>query len=207
MFLVAMVATGAVSACSRGASSGAAASSTTATATAPAPSPTASTSPGAAASATDETSAPAGFPGNLRTATSDPSSGSAVTVRDIRIGAHPGFDRVVFDVGGRGVPGWNVRYVDEATSQGSGKHIDLPGAAVLEVDITGAAYPSDSGVKEYSGPNPLSSPGTPVVTQVAFDGTFEGTTEAFIGTRARAPFRVYRLDNPTRIVVEVADAT
>jgi len=38
-----------------------------------------------------------------------------------------------------------------------------------------------------------------------FDGTFEGTTAAFIGTAARTPFRVYALSNPTRIVVEVAD--
>ena len=42
------------------------------------------------------------------------------------------------------------------------------------------------------------------MTEVAFDATFEGTTVAFIGTSGQAPFRVYLLEDPSRIVVEVA---
>jgi hypothetical protein len=30
---------------------------------------------------------------------------------------------------------------------------------------------------------------------------------AFVGTKAREPFRVYLLQNPTRVVLEVADAS
>ena len=129
-----------------------------------------------------------------------------MTVRDIRIGHHDGFDRVVFEVGGTGTPGWQVRYVDQAASQGSGKPIAVSGKAVLQVEVTGAGYPDDTGVKEYAGPNPVAAPGTHAVTEVAFDGTYEGATAAFIGTAARTPFRVYRLDSPARVVVEVADA-
>jgi hypothetical protein len=46
---------------------------------------------------------------------------------------------------------------------------------------------------------------TEVVTELAFDGTFEGTTVAFVGTTEKVPFRVYSLSGPTRVVLEVAD--
>ena len=55
----------------------------------------------------------------------------------------------------------------------------------------------------FSG-GPVSAQGTRAVTQVAFDGTFEGTTVAFVGTSGKQPFRVYRLQDPSRIVLEVA---
>jgi len=44
---------------------------------------------------------------------------------------------------------------------------------------------------------------TEVVTEAYFDGTFEGISQAFIGTTAQQPFRVYLLTGPARVVVEV----
>ncbi|MEX5720745.1 AMIN-like domain-containing (lipo)protein [Geodermatophilus maliterrae] len=150
------------------------------------------------------TGAPA-FPANTEPDTAEASSDARVTVADIRTGRHDGFDRVVFEVDGTGTPGWDVRYVDAASSQGSGEPVDVAGDAVLQVTVTGAGYPYDTGVEEYAGPDPLPGQGTATVTEVAFDATFEGTTVAFVGTRAQAPFRVYLLEDPSRIVVEVAD--
>ena len=158
----------------------------------------------AGTAAEDATGAPA-FSANTDPDTADPSSGASVTVRDIRLSRQDGFDRVVFDVGGAGTPGWNVRYVDAASSQGSGKAIDVAGSAVLQVSITGAGYPYDTGVPEYSAHGPLTSGDTKVVTEVVFDATFEGTTTSFVGARTKAAFRVYLLQNPTRVVLEVAD--
>ncbi|MGZ4620513.1 MAG: AMIN-like domain-containing (lipo)protein [Blastococcus sp.] len=162
------------------------------------------TSGGTVAGTDAVTSAPP-FHADVRPDASAASADAQVTVSAIRIGAHDGFDRVVFELGGKGTPGWDVRYVDRAESQGSGKPVAVAGDAVLQVWVTGSGYPYDTGVKEYSGPRPLATAGTQAVTQVVFDGTFEGTTEAFIGTAAKTPFRVYALSNPTRIVVEVAD--
>jgi hypothetical protein len=51
----------------------------------------------------------------------------------------------------------------------------------------------------------VSNPDTGSVTEVLFDGTFEGQSVAFVGTGARTPFRVYLLENPTRVVLEIAD--
>jgi hypothetical protein len=125
-----------------------------------------------------------------------------VTVSDIRVGRHEGFDRVVFEVGGTGTPGWDVRYVDEASSQGSGDPVEVDGDAVLQVTLTGAGYPYDTGVDEFSG-GPVTGDSV-VVTEVVWDATFEGTSVAFVGTSGEVPFRVYELTDPTRVVLEVA---
>ena len=145
------------------------------------------------------------FPANTDPDTEAQSADALVTVTDIRVGRHDGFDRVVFEVDGTGTPGWDVQYVDQAASQGSGEPVDVAGDAVLQVTLTGAGYPYDTGVDEYAGPDPLSVPDTQTVTEVAFDNTFEGQTVAFVGTQAQTPFRVYLLENPTRVVLEVAD--
>jgi hypothetical protein len=146
------------------------------------------------------------FPANAEPDTEEASTDARVTVRDIRIGRHDGFDRVVFEVDGTGTPGWDVRYVDAASSQGSGNPVEVAGDAVLQVTVTGAGYPYDTGIEEYAGPDPLAVADTETVTEVHFDNTFEGTTVAFVGTAARTPFRVYLLQDPVRIVLEVADA-
>jgi hypothetical protein len=95
--------------------------------------------------------------------------------------------------------------VDQANSQGSGDPVDVDGNAVLQVSITGVGYPYDTGLEEYSGPNPLAVADTENVREVVFDATFEGATVAFIGTSASTPFRVSALENPGRVVVEIQD--
>jgi len=156
---------------------------------------------------TDEsgsTDAPA-FPSTTDPQTTAPSSAAAVTVRDIRLAHHDGFDRVVFEFGGTGMPGWDVRYVDAASSQGSGEPVDVAGDAILQVSLTGVGYPYATGVTEYSSRTPLTADGTDAVTEVAYDATLEGTATAFVGATASTPFRVYLLQNPTRVVLEVSD--
>ncbi len=133
-------------------------------------------------------------------------SGDAlVTVTDIRTGRHDGFDRVVFEVGGEGLPGWDVRYVDDPVEQGSGDPVEVDGDTVLRVTVTGVGYPFDTGIEGFESDGPVPGSGTQVVTEVVLGPTFEGTTEAFIGTSGQSPFRVYLLSGPARIVVEVAD--
>jgi hypothetical protein len=151
----------------------------------------------------DENAAP--FPANTEPDTADASSDALLSVTDIRIGRHDGFDRVVFETDGTGTPGWDVRYVDSANSQGSGEDIEVDGGAILQVTIHGVGYPADTGVDEYSGPDRLASGDTEVVTEVVWDSTFEGTSVAFAGVTEETPFRVYLLEGPPRVVLEVAD--
>jgi hypothetical protein len=147
------------------------------------------------------------FPANTEPDLQQASADAFGNITDIRLGRHEGFDRVVFDYEGAGTPGWDVRYVDQAASQGSGNAIDVAGDGTLQVTVTGVGYPPDTGVEEYSGPRRISIGETEIVTEVVFDATFEGTTVSFVGTETETPFRVYLLEGPTRIVLEVADAS
>lgn len=145
------------------------------------------------------------FPADTEPDLADPAGEGLASVTDIRIGRHEGFDRVVFETDGAGTPGWRVEYVDRARSQGSGTEVDLDGAAVLQVTLTGVGYPFDTGVEEYAGPRRLAARDTEVVTEVVWDSTFEGQSVAFAGVTEKTPFRVYLLEAPTRVVLEVAD--
>ncbi|WP_072687416.1 AMIN-like domain-containing (lipo)protein [Rhodococcus marinonascens] len=140
-------------------------------------------------------------------AKSSPASDSArLTVTDVSVGHHEGFDRVVYELGGMGTPGWRVDYVDTAVQNGSGTPIPMSGKAILQVQIDGSAYPFDSGVEGYSGPDPV--PGIPggSVTEVRGALVFEGVTQSFIGVaEPDRPFTVSALSGPPRVVVDIAN--
>ena len=89
--------------------------------------PTSTPTSGAAADEGGGTAIPA----DVSPDTAEPSEDAWLTVSDIRIGRHEGFDRVVFQVDGAGTPGWNVGYMDRATSQGSGEPLDVAGDVVI----------------------------------------------------------------------------
>ena len=143
------------------------------------------------------------FPANTEPDTGQPSAGAFVTVTKIRTGLHDGFDRVVFEAAGTGTPGWDVRYVDSASGQGKGDNIPVQGEAILQVTINGVGYPTETGIEEVDGSVPLPGNGTEVVTEVVWDTTFEGTSVAFVGLTEETPFRVYLLENPARVVIDV----
>ncbi|MFD4182292.1 hypothetical protein [Rhodococcus sp. NPDC058514] len=127
--------------------------------------------------------------GNTGPQRADASDDAHLTVTGLRVGAHDGFDRVVYELGGIGVPGWAVRYVDLAVQEGSGDVIPISGNAILEVLITGSGYPFDTGVAEYDGPNPLPGEDTELVTEARISGVFEGTTQSWGGGGAGGPRR------------------
>ena len=162
------------------------------------------TSPSAEPSAVPSVEASA-FPADTSADAADPVDPDGLTVTAVRVARHEGYDRVVFELSGSGMPGWQVEYVDVPTSQGSGDVVDVPGEARLQVVLQGVTYPYESGAQEVpAGPVPVS--GTETVQGVVYDATFEGTSQAWIGTGSRTPFRVYGLAAPARVVVEVVDA-
>jgi hypothetical protein len=164
-----------------------------------------SSSSAATATTASEEAGSTPFPGDTRADVAEAVDPDGLTVTAVRAAAHEGFDRVVFELSGTGTPGWSVEYVDAPSAQGSGAAIDVPGAAYLGVSLQGTSYPYDSGAEEVArGAVPVS--GTDVVQGVFYDATFEGTSAAVIGTATRAPFRVYSLTGPSRVVVEVATA-
>ena len=175
----------------------------TASPTVPAAGGSAPASPPASAEPGEPTSSAVPFPADTTVDEQQP-SGGPLSVTAVRVAPQDGYDRVVFELDGKqaGQPGWRVEYVDEPTQQGSGDPVEVQGEAVLAVTITGTGYPFDTGVDEVAG-DPVLPSGLQVVQDVVLGAVFEGQYEAFVGTSARAPFRVFRLDDPARVVVDV----
>lgn len=171
-----------------------------------APTPSAPTDEGTD-EGTDEPAAAPPFPADSSPDTAAPSDGALLTVTDVRVAHHPGFDRVVYEMAGTGTPGWTVGYVPEAVQDGSGMLLDLAGDGTLSVAISGSAYPADSGAVPFTHTTAVRGAGTTVVTEVQGWSVFEGLTGSFIGTSETGhPFRVFLLLDPVRVVVDVAEA-
>ncbi len=130
-------------------------------------------------------------------------AGGRLTVVAVRTGEHEGYDRVVYELAGEGLPGWRVGWVDQAVDDPSGEVVPVEGDAVLQVWITGTAYPHDSGHDEFA--QDL-RPADGDVAHVTRPLTFEGMTQSFVGVDdGPRPVRVLLLRDPVRVVVDVAD--
>lgn len=142
------------------------------------------------------------LPGEV--ARQEPTGPVDLVVSGVRVGPQPGYDRVVFDLTGPGTVGWRVEYTDEPAQDGSGAPVDLAGDHVLAVHIQGTGLPGDDDTA-YDPPQ-LLVPGTglSVVTEVLRLTPFEGQLNAYIGVESGQPFRVTRLPDPERLVVDVA---
>lgn len=171
------------------------------------PSPTGSPTAAAPASPTAAPSsgAPAAAPPFEADTSADEqsASGGPLSVVAVRVAPQSGYDRVVFELGGRtaGQPGWRVEYVEDPSRDGSGEPVELEGDA-LQVVISGVGYPMDTGVDEVSG-DPALPGGLGRVRDVELGGVFEGQYQAFVGVSQRAPFRVFRLEDPARVVLDI----
>jgi len=176
--------------------------------TSPAPSAAGSASAGPSASVSGsgqpEPTAPAeAFPANTAVDTEEP-TGGPLSVVAVRVAKQDGYDRVVFELDGKeaGEPGWRVEYTDDPAQQGSGNRVEVDGVATLAIDITGVGFPMDTGVEEETD-DPTLPAGLSVIEDVVLGATFEGQYQAFVGTARKAPFRVFRLSNPARVVLDV----
>lgn len=153
---------------------------------------------GGAGSPTGLDTAPTGSTAPVEaTAQGNPS----VLFRTARVAAQSGFDRVVFEYKGDGVPGYRFLYQAEANQQATGDVVDLPGSTGLRGFIDGIAWQDPA---NYDGPKRISGPGTQNVTVLDVGILFEAMQDPYIGVQAERPFRVTVLRDPTRIVVDIA---
>jgi hypothetical protein len=121
----------------------------------------------------------------------------------LRAGRHDCYDRLVFDVRGN-ASGYHAGYVTTVTEDASGRLVPLRGGAKLQLTVTAPAYDL-AGRPTYRYANRaelVNVAGYRTFRQVAWAGSFEGTTTVGLGVRARLPFRVFTL--PGRVVVDVA---
>ncbi len=124
----------------------------------------------------------------------------APLVTGVRVGEHPTYTRVVYDLVGHGEPGWISRYIDQPYQDGSGFPVDVQGNAYLMINITGTTYPFEHEAAELPvGPHA----GGGVVRQVVNTGVFEGHTLTYIGLDQELPYSVTVLHDPLRLVVDI----
>jgi hypothetical protein len=120
----------------------------------------------------------------------------------VRVGHHDGYDRVVFEFSGSGTPSYRVQYTDTPTAQGSGDPVDVAGDAYLHVSVTSVGIP-DEPAPSMTTP---STDGTVFAQVEGIWGGFEGYGESFIGIDGgQRPFHVMVLQDPMRVVVDVAN--
>lgn len=186
-------------------------SSPAATSASPSPSAGEPTSTGTATGGTDSDGGSLPVP----TATTDvvkedlPGATQTAVLTEIRVGAHTGYDRVVFELDGP-LLGYAVRYVDTLTQDGSGQPVEHEGDAALAVTMMGATLDTSFQVepgqtpRTYDGPKRIAAD-LESVEEVVHSGDFEATLSFGIGVDQKAPFRVELLSSPTRLVVDVAN--
>lgn len=140
---------------------------------------------------------------STQAAEATPGDGSYLGIKDVRIGSHDGFDRIVIEFIGEGEPGYWVRYEDMPTQQGSGNPISVSGAHKLAIDVRGTGYPFDFNLEDYP-VGPVKPEGTSAISEVRGFGTFEGSTQYVAGIDGeRRPFKVFKAQNPTRLIIDI----
>lgn len=126
----------------------------------------------------------------------------SLLAHDFRVGVHDDFYRVVIEFVGQGDPGWHVGWVDEGVGIASGHPLNIPQGNVLDVMIHGAGWPIGEGAPElyYNGPA-----GKRLDENILawFDDSFEADTHIAISSDKRRDFRVFLLEEPKRLVIDL----
>lgn len=135
---------------------------------------------------------------------SRPGSPGVMGVTSVRSGAHPWFDRVVFELGGTGTPGYRAEYVEQARQRSDGRLLEVGGEQIIRVVITGVADPEDlpDDISPYVQARRAGQDGGDVV-EVVNDRAMDGEHVFFVGTNGYSPFVVQRGADPTRVVLDI----
>ena len=115
-------------------------------------------------------------------------------------GCHPTYDRYVVRARFAN-PRYDVRYVSQIVQDGSGDPVSLLGSFRLRVLFRDARGHTSNGTTNLI---PNLTPRCPNLRQIKHAGDFEGVVTLGLGLRKRTGFRVFRLTNPTRVVIDVA---
>jgi hypothetical protein len=136
------------------------------------------------------------------------------TLMAVRSARHEGFDRIVFEFapqpakpgksgGPIALPGYHVSFIDKpARDCGSGEPFWLAGDAWLEVRMSGVNAHTEAGSPTIAVRKQLTD--LPVLAELRQTCDFEAMVTWVLGVRSPNRFRVLELNDPPRIVVDVA---
>jgi hypothetical protein len=122
----------------------------------------------------------------------------------VAVGRHEGYDRVVFQFRGEGLPGYRVQYMEPPLKEdGSGNVVQIDGNAFVVVRMEPASgFDLNTGEGELVYKGPKRVPGASVVQEVVRTGDFEAVLTWAVGLEEKVDFRVSTLSSPSRLVVD-----
>jgi hypothetical protein len=136
--------------------------------------------------------------------------GVYMNLTDVRVGAHNGFDRVVFQfeepdpnpAGNGGIPRFQIKTAKPPfTEDPSDLPIDVEGDAFARIIFQGASGYDFDGNATYDGPRRL-TPGFGTLAQVVEGGDFEATMTWILGLSRPTCWQITELHDPDRLVID-----
>lgn len=131
---------------------------------------------------------------------------------DVRIGSHPGYDRITFEfrapqpnLGGKsGIPRYEIRAARPPfTQDGSGAPLAVSGNAFVSLVFHGATgYDFEDYEPTYDGPAVLRA-GFDVLREAVRSGDFEATLGWVLGLERQTCWDAFELRNPDRVVIDL----
>ncbi len=145
------------------------------------------------------------FIGGIETVTNLEITGNpGPQLTDVAVGDHPGFVRIVFDLTGEGTPLYIVGYEAPPFLATSGDPVPVDGEAFLAIRLSPARrHNIDTGAPTYTGDLVL-DPDLGPIEQIVFVDDFEASMTWVIGLDGERAFTVLVLQDPLRLVVDVA---
>ncbi|MEX2080905.1 MAG: hypothetical protein WEC33_04755 [Dehalococcoidia bacterium] len=171
--------------------------------------PTPTGEPTATAGPTDEPTAEASatptegpFEGTLGPVEEQAIGGEVATLLEVRVGEQSTYDRIVFEFNAEeGVPGFKVEYVVGPIGQcASGFPVDVDGAALVLISLRTVQAHNDDGTPTIL--NPDIPAGLGQLNHAVQVCDIEGLVQWGIGLNEQTMFRVLKLEDPPRIVVD-----
>jgi hypothetical protein len=123
-------------------------------------------------------------------------------VQEVRTTAEDGFDRMVIEFVGRGMPNYHLRYADEPLRDcRSGEAVDMAGVAVIHVRLEPARAHDEQGRPLFTEAAPPT--GLPMLLEQRLICDADGSVEWALGVASRNEFRIMQLTELNRLVIDV----
>lgn len=136
--------------------------------------------------------------------------GVFMNLTDVRVGAHDGYDRIVFEfdapkpnpAGNGGIPFYEIRQAKPPfTQDASGLPLEVVGDSFVQIVMQGATGYDFDGNPTYGGSQTL-TPGFGTLAQAVQAGDFEATLSWVLGLSRPTCWQVQELHHPERLVID-----